>query len=252
MAQWQSFGEIPDLSGENVETSLKKVRDHLYRLEEQLNYVLTHLGAENLGEAAVDELKTVFTGEIQGRIEDEEANIAALDLTAKGLTLAVRDGEQRLSSVEQDVAGITLSVRDKDGALSGVKLASGTLDLDNLVFSALKESGATVIDGGNIQTGTISAVNIHGVTITGSTFTSESDISRVVIDGGAVTFYDHGGTVCCGSLNYDDLGKVGFHSLNGADIVVDSDGDLTLQCGGAIYLEGDVFVNGVKVESLIF
>lgn len=246
MAHLQDFGEIPDLSGENVEISLKKVRDHLYRLREQLDYVLSHLGVDNLSEAAVEELKTEFTEELRGRIEDDEAHIAALSLTAKGLTLSFGDAENRLSAVEQDVDGLTLSVRDKDGTLSGVKLASGALDLHDLVFSALAESGTTVIDGGNIQTGTISAVDIHGVTITGSTFTSESDISRVVIDDGAVAFYDHSGTIRCGSLNYDDFGSMGLHSLNGADIVVDSDHDLTLRCGseGRICLVGDVYVNG--------
>lgn len=247
MARLQNFGEIPDLSGETVEVSLKKVRDHLYQLREQLNYVLTHLGTDNLGEGTVEELKTLFTSDIEGRITDDEEHLAALELTAKGLSLSFADGENRLSALEQNVEGITLSVRDQSGNLSSVKLQSGALDLENLVFSVLKESGATVIDGGNIKTGTISAVQIAGVTITGSTFTSVSDISRIVIDDGAVTFFDHNGNIRCGSLNYDDFGNVGLHSMAGAHIVVDSDADLTLRAGGRILLEGEVYVNGDRL-----
>lgn len=246
MAHLQGFGEIPDLSGETVETSLRKVRDHLYMLREQLNFVLSNLGTDNLNKTALEEMKTLFTADIQGRIEDDEENLAALSLTAKGLTLSFEDAEHRLSSLEQDVEGITLSVRDKDGNLSAVKLTAGALDLENLVFSVLKESGATVIDGGNIRTGTISAVTIDGVTITGSTLTSVSDISRVVIDDGAVAFYDHNGTIRCGSLNYDDFGNLGLHSLNGANVVVDSDADLTLRATGTVHIEGEVYINGVK------
>jgi len=247
MAHLQNFGEIPDLSGENVEVSLKKVRDHLYQLREQLNYVLTHLGTDNLSSGTVEEMKTLFTSDIAGRIADDEEHLAALELTAKGLSLSFADGENRLSSLEQDVEGITLSVRDQNGSISSVKLQSGALDLQNLVFSVLKESGATVIDGGNIQTGTISAVSLNGVTITGSTFTSMSDISRIVIDDGAVTFFDHNSNIRCGSLNYDDFGNIGLHSMAGAHIVVDSDADLTLRAAGKIMLEGEVYVNGVRI-----
>lgn len=247
MAHLQNFGEIPDVLGENVEISLKKVRDHLYQLREQLNYVLSHLGADNLSEGSAAELKTLFTADLEGRLKDDENHLAALELTAKGLTLSFADGENRLSALEQDVEGISLSVRDQKGDLSTVKLQSGALDLENLVFSVLKKSGATVIDGGNIQTGTIAAVNIQGVTITGSTFTSDSHISRVVIDDGAVSFYDSEGAIRCGSLNYDDFGNVGLHSMAGAHIVVDSDADLTLRAGGRILLEGDVYVNGNRL-----
>ena len=247
MPHLQGFGEIPDISGENVESSLRKIRDHLFMLREQLTYVLSNLGRDNLSEAAVGELKTEFNADLQGRLEDDEQNIAALSLTAKGLALSFQDADRRMSSMEQNVEGITLSVRDQDGNLSSVKLKSGTLDLENLVFSLLKEGGKTVIDGGNIKTGTISAIAIDGVTITGSTLTSLSDISRIVIDDGAVAFYDHNGTVRCGSLNYDDFGNVGLHSLNGAHIVIDSDRKLTLRSGTGIYLEGDVYVNGVKI-----
>lgn len=247
MANLQNFGEIPDLSGETVEISLKKVRDHLYQLREQLNYVLTHLGTDNLSESTAEELKTFFTSDIEGRIEDDEEHLSALDLTAKGLALSFADGENRLSALEQDVAGITLSVRDQNGDLTSVKLQSGTLDLENLVFSLLKEEGATVIDGGNIKTGTISAVQIAGVTIRGSTVTSESDISRIVIDDGAVTFFDHRGDIRCGSLSYDDFGNVALRSLAGANIAVESDGDLTLRAAGRLDIEGEVYINGVRL-----
>ena len=129
MAHLQNFGEIPDLSGETVEISLKKVRDHLYQLREQLNYVLTHLGTDNLSVSAMEELKTVFTSDIEGRITDDEAHLAALELTAKGLSLSFADGENRLSSLEGAAINeakkvlayeVTKQVHGKEEGLTGL------------------------------------------------------------------------------------------------------------------------------------
>lgn len=213
MAGFQNFGQIPDLSGSTTEVALKKIQDYLFLFQEQLHYLFANLGLENLNEGAVSEMKTLFTEELAGKIADEEGRLAQLQLSAESLSLSFCDAEERLTSLKQSVDGISLSVSDKNGKISQVDLASGTLNLKNLVFEVLKENGATVINGGNIQTGTISAVDIRGVNIfgseiTGSVLTSVSDISQVEIDEGKVAFFDAGGSIRCGVLGYDGYGRL--------------------------------------------
>ncbi|MGM9567978.1 MAG: hypothetical protein ACI3W6_07360 [Clostridia bacterium] len=198
---------------------------------------------ENMNDTAVSEMKTLFTKEIEGKIEDEEERLSELQLTAEQLTLSFYDTDQKVSQLKQTVDGISLSVTDQNGVVSSVDLASGTLDLKNLVFSVLQENGATVINGGNIKTGMISAVDIQGVSIsgseiTGSTLTSVSAISQVRIDNGRVAFYDPVGDLLCGSLRYDGYGRLLLASLSEVVLSIESSHNLSIDAkdGKTIYL----------------
>ena len=238
MAEFRSFGEIPDIGGGSVEESLQKLRDYLFLLREQLTFVLSNLGKENLNDAAAAELKTYFTRDIAGALADEEGRLAEIRLAADALNLSFADAEARLSTLEQDARGIALTVRDKDGKTSSVKLSSGVLDLKDLVFTVLGENGGTSINGGNIRTGTISAVQLEGVTITGSVLTSTSETSKIVLNDGVVAFYDGAGAVLCGNLRYDGMGRVSLASHGQADLQLYSDADLYIDAadGGEIWL----------------
>ncbi|MGN0962794.1 MAG: hypothetical protein ACI4PP_04375 [Clostridia bacterium] len=246
MAGFQNFGKLPDLSGSTIEESLKKVQDYLFLLQEQLTFLFRNIGVENINEQAVSEMKTLFTEEIEGKISDDEEHLAELQLTAEHLGLSLRDADQRITMLQQSVEGISLSVTDRNGTVSSVDLASGTLDLENLVFSVLQQSGATVIDGGNIKTGTISAVDIRGVRISGSeisgsVITSVSDLSQVKIDRGGVSFYDSSGDLSCGSLSYDGLGRLVLTSLSDAVLRIESSHNMALNAknGKTIYIGAD-------------
>lgn len=289
MAGFQDFGKLPDLSGSTTEAALKKVENYLFLLQEQLTFLFQNLGIENINDQSVSELKTLFTKEIQGRIEDNEEHLAELDLTAEhmmlsfsdadqrisrltqgvdgltvtvsdadrrisqlkqgvdGLTVTVSDADQRISQLKQSVDGLSLSVTDRNGVVSSVDLSSGTLDLKNLVFSVLKENGATVINGGNIQTGTISAVDIQGVKITGaqiigSSLSSISNISQVIVDNGSINFCNGDGTLICGSLGYDGLGRMVLESVNDSVLRIGSANNLAINAknGKTIYIGCDV------------
>ena len=243
MACFQDFGKLPDLSGSTTEAVLKKVQDYLFLLQEQLTFLFRNLGMENMNDQAVSEMKTLFTKEIEGKIEDDEKRLAELQLTAEHLSLSFHDADQKMSQLKQTVDGISLSVADQNGTVSSVDLASGTLDLKNLVFSVLSENGATVIDAGNIKTGMISAVDIQGVRIsgaeiTGSVFTSVSEISQVRIDSGQVAFYYTVGNLLCGSLRYDGYGRLLLASLSEAVLSIESSHNLSINAkdGKTIYL----------------
>lgn len=64
-----------------------------------------------------------------------------------------------------------------------IKLSASKIDLSGYVtVSALGTAGATTINGANIKTGTINAINITGSTITGSTFETTGTAGKVHID----------------------------------------------------------------------
>lgn len=237
MAAFKDFGTIPDISGSTTAEALKKIQDYLYLLREQMSYVLSNLGIENINDSSLTDMKTLFTEEIEGKIEDDEENIASLQLTAEELNLSLSDANGNLSTLEQNVEGLTLTVKDKDGNSSAVNLSKGVLDLSDLVFSVLGTSGSTVIDGGNITTGTIDAININGCTITGSDYITNGATNRVELSDGEVGIYSSLG-VCYGRLYYNDIGYVTLSSCTECKLAIYSDYDMSINArdGRTIYI----------------
>lgn len=232
MTAFNDFGVIPELSGSNTEVSLKKIQNYLYALREQMNYVLANLGVENINETSLAEMSTLFTADISGGIEDAEERVASLQLNAEGLKLSLEDASGNLSALAQSVEGLSLSVKDKDGQVFAVSLHDGALDLENLVFHVLGTEGATVIDGRNIKTGTIDAVDINGVnilgcTITGSNFMTTGENSQIKLNGGEIRICSNGGTFF-GSLSFSEMGYVSLASANRSDMMIYADNDLMI------------------------
>lgn len=232
MTAFNEFGAIPDLSGTTTEASLKKIQNYLYVLREQMNYVLSNLGIENINETALAEMGTILTKKVTAKIEDAEEHVASLQLTAEGLKLSLIDATGSISDLVQNVEGLSLSVKDKDGNTSSVNLNSGTLDLKNFIFNVLSTKGATVIDGGNIRTGTIDAVDINGVnilgcTITGSNFSTTGQSSQIKLNGGKISIYSIGG-IFFGSLSFSEMGYVSLASAARSDMVIYADNDLRI------------------------
>lgn len=232
MTAFNEFGAIPDLSGSTTEASLKKIQNYLYVLREQMNYVLSNLGIENINESALGEMSTLLTEKVTAKITDAEEHVASLQLTAEGLKLSLTDAVGNISALVQSVEGLSLSVKDKNGSTSSVNLSSGTLDLKNLIFNVLSTKGATVIDGGNIKTGTIDAVDISGVnilgcTITGSNFLTAGENSQIKLNGGKISIYSIGGTFF-GSLSFSEMGYVSLASAARSDMVIYADNDLLI------------------------
>ncbi len=232
MTAFNEFGAIPDLSGSTTEASLKKIQNYLYVLREQMNYVLSNLGVENINESALGEMNTLFTEKVTAKIADAEEHVSSLQLTAEGLKLSLTDAVGNISALVQSVEGLSLSIKDKDGNASSVNLNSGALDLKNLIFNVLNTKGATVINGGNIKTGTIDAVDISGVnisgcTITGSNFLTAGENSQIKLNGGKISIYSIGG-IFFGSLSFSEMGYVSLASAARCGMVIYADNDLRI------------------------
>lgn len=148
---------------------------------------------------------------LNSRITDAEGNISNLQQTAQSLTSRLSSLEGDYSTLSQTVSSITLSVSNGESASTiqllrnGVAVSSQSISFSGMVtFSDLSTSGATTINGDNIVTGAISAMNIEGCLIQGSTFRSvlQEDGSL----GGEIQFSYLLDSFVAGGIRLDDQG----------------------------------------------
>lgn len=339
------FPSEASLKGKKTDEKIGVITNYLYMLKEQLAYNMYHIGTEQLLPSVTDEI----TAPLFKHLEDQDGNIAELQLTAQGLSVSVQDAlgnaslaiqtanslATRVSNAEGDISSVTqladalvtrvednednistltqtassLSTRvtnaegDASEALqtaqgftlrSSVSGNTATIGLYNgnllygsaanitfsgfVMFTDLSRSGYTTINGDNITTGTIEAIDIEGCTITGSRFNSilEFDGTR----SGEITF--HLGSVLqndgslAGGLRFDDSGSntsdesqyriflyaQDYSSSYPVALKLKSDSRMSLESGEHIwmqsgtvrilgtdvYLYGNVYVNGTLIS----
>lgn len=247
-------------------------------------------------------------------VQQTDDKIAALQLTAESFETFVGAGGA-FSQLEQRVAGITLSAVD-DGTGAQLKLSNGadgssvgitlsvtdgdvgsilhlgigstTLVSDEIVmvgavtFADLAGNGTTTINGGNITTGEISAVDFVAAGRPNGTQQSKfivRDISADVDIGGIgyqyvegdedygdklylyTTDFAHGGTRFYPSIKLESVGRISMEAANsvhglvyilggGEGVTIHSRyGDVRIQEGNTIWLfsNGSLYKNGTEV-----
>lgn len=118
-------------------------------------------------EGNITTLQATSTG-LAAQITDAEGDIAALQVTASGLSSTVADQQGQITSLIQTVDSFSLSVSNGESS-STIRLEADGTVIDSVrvtftgavMFADLEDSGATVINGDNITTGTIFADVIH-------------------------------------------------------------------------------------------
>jgi len=214
---------------------------------------------------------------LMARVQDAEGNISSLQLTAQSLT-------SRITDAEGEVSSLTLTVSNGEYSstirllMNGIVMSSRTIQFTGMVtFADLEGSGTTVINGDNIQTGTISAIDIYGCIIEGSVFRSVLDYNGDY--GGEIEFYYLSTRYLAGGIRLDDQGAgtqyenryrmfvytesvagvafamklqaAGGISIEaGENVYIEAstrltmDGNIVTISGSTVYLDGDVYING--------
>lgn len=200
-----------------------------------------------------------FADEITQKVEDAEGNIASLTLQANSLTSRVTSAEGSITTLTQSVDSIALSATNGSTSSTillykdGVSISSATVRFTGVVtFSDLENSGNTVINGDNITTGTIRAVDYVAVGESG-----DNDYSVFAIEDGLDNRIGYiGYQYISGDGNYGDklwirterygrhkpcikLEAAGRVSLESTDV---SDGIIYMRSANAITLSADHFV----------
>lgn len=169
------FSSIADLITEPVYMQLSDAEGRLSTMlsvtEEGINARVSNI------EGNVTTLTQTANG-ILTRVQDAEGKIGSLQLTAQVLQTQMGSVDDKIkSTITQTVNSISLGVSNYTGGSmiilygDGIDVKSANINFTGMVtFENLLESGSTYINGDNIKTGTISAINISGCTISGSTF----------------------------------------------------------------------------------
>ena len=174
-------------------------------------------------EDAEGNITTLFqtSDSLTSRVTSAEGNISSLQQTATSLTSDISDLEGNYTSLQQTVSGlrITASNGTQSSTLSltsnGVQLSSTNVQIKGMVtITDLSTSGKTTINGGNITTGIISAIDISSVTIDGSSITGstfETVLTAYGVGGEIQCYYisNTSSTYLAGGLRLDDEGGSG-------------------------------------------
>lgn len=151
--------------------------------------------------------KTQTANLISSKVSNGTFN-SYVEQTDKSISSKVSNGKV-ISAIEQ--------------SSENIKISASKVNLSGLVtISALNEQGGTTINGHNIKTGEIDAVNISGVTIDGSKFTGGNIATQNLQADGNVLFRQ----------NLSVAGDARVNKKNGAE--------------GGLYVEGDFGVGGNK------
>lgn len=191
MAASLIFGDahFPHLSGD-LQQNQKRTLNYLVMLKEDLSHILRNLDETNFNEAALNNIKEPIYARIKNtekgletqlaltaaglglRIDNAEGQISSLAATATSLTVQMADANGNISALQQTVDGFTLAVSNGESSSriqlksGGVVISSQTIFFSGTVlYSDLEEPNSwTSIDGGNIKTGTIEAIDMYGCT----------------------------------------------------------------------------------------
>lgn len=229
---------------------------------------------------------TQLANALVSRVEDNEGNISTLVQTSNALSVRVSNAEGDASEALQTVEGFTLK-SSVSGNTATLGLYNGNVLYGNaaqivfsgfVTFTDLSRSGNTTINGDNITTGTIEAINIEGCTITGSRFNSilEFDGTR----SGEIAFHlgevlNNDGSLA-GGLRFDNSGSNSteesqyriflyaqdYSSAYPVALKLQSDSRMSLESNEHIwmrsgmirlvatdiYLYGNVYVNGTLIS----
>ena len=166
---------------------------------------------------------------LSSKISTAEGNISSLQQTASSLSTKVSNVEGSVSTLTQTVNGFSLSVSNGTSS-STIQLMSGSTVISSksisfsgmVTFSDLSTNGSTTINGGNITTGEIDAVDIRGVKVYGRRFYNSGGTTWMEVgkdlygaDNDAYAMYiansSYSGTEVFGIHN----GHFGFVTLNG-------------------------------------
>ena len=271
---------FPNLSGKSTEQQVFTIMNYLYMLKEQLTYSLSNLGLDNINANSFNEIAGIINqpvilrldgvdgslaeinvnlGTVSSQLQDAEGNISSLQQTATSLTSDISDLEGNYTSLQQTVSGlrITASNGTTSSTLTltsnGVQLSSTNVQITGMVtFTDLSTSGRTTINGGNITTGIISAIDISSVTIDGSSIsgsTFETVLTAYGVGGEIKCYYlsNVSDTYLAGGLRLDDQGGSGdstyrlfLYTRNALGVAfalkLESAGSMSLSSGNSLWM----------------
>lgn len=271
--------ELQDAEG-NISSLQQTASSLSTRLEDAEGNINTlFVDSESLSSKLTDaegNITTLFAtaDSLTTRVSNTEGNVTTLQQTASSLSSKVSTLEGDYTSISQTVNGLTLTASNGTSSSTlrlmsnGVQLSSAAISFSGMVtFTDLSSNGSTVINGGNISTGIIKAIDIEGVNISGS-YISGSTFETILSSstGGEIKCYylsNVSESYLAGGLRLDDQGagtgsdaryRLFLYTQNALGVAFTlkllSAGSMSLESGQDMYLNavGTISINATNVN----
>lgn len=189
-------------------------------------------GQLNIIDSNGDDIFKVMDDKIEAKFSDPETGVS--------------------SQIKQTINAISLSVENGENS-STIKLKSGSTEISSqeikmtgiVTVADLQGEGTTIINGSNISTGKISAIDIEGCTISGGTLESlDENNYGLRIDGGLLNFLHAG--LHAGCIFMDKFGAFSITTSAGYAMYINSDSNLHLRCDGKMEIDA---IGGIVIGS---
>lgn len=225
---------FPQFTGqEPLSRKVGMMYDYLVQLQESLRYTMQNLDSRNFNAAGLLRIGETIREPLQAKVTNLEGDSMLLWLTADELATELSDTEGRVSTLSQKVDSFTLSVSNGETSSTialmsnGAQISSQEIKLTGLVsFSDLAGDGTTEINGSNITTGKISAIDMESCTW----ISRGTDRCAVKIVDNAISFLlqEGGKDMVAAQLYMTDAGIFCFNTLSGYEMRQSSTGRMKL------------------------
>ncbi len=191
---------FPTLTKEqSADEKFEKITSYLYMLLEQLRYSMGNLDKENFNDAGLEEIANIITEPVYVQLKDDEANIAALTVTAAGLGARLNDAEGNITQLTATTTSLTSRISSAEGSISTLQQTATSLT------SRISDAE------GNISSLT---QTVNGMTLSVNNGSSSSTIrllaNGVQLSSQSISF--------SGMVSFTDLSTSGWTTINGDNI----------------------------------
>ena len=113
--------------GQSDKEKIEKITSYLFMLLEQLRYSLSNLDKENFNDAGFDEIVDIITEPVYIQLADDEQRIAALQVTAQGLSARISDAEGNITALTATSTSLTSRITSAEGSISTLQQTATSL-----------------------------------------------------------------------------------------------------------------------------
>lgn len=205
---------------EDTEEKVTTIQNYMFMLVEQLRYTLHNLDLSNMNRVAVEQYGTSLTEPIYARIEDGEANVAELALTAAGLALRMNDAEGNITSLAATAEGLSIQISDAEDDILQLGLTAQSLsvrlgDAEGNISSVTQYAESITLAVTNGETSSLISLKAGSTVIASQTISMYGMVTFAGLSGGTTTI--DGACIKTGTISaarLDLTGAITFSDLS--------------------------------------
>ena len=251
----------------SASNDLKKIKNHLYMLNEQLRYMFSNMSPdENFSQIALAQYQAneQQINENKAMIRDAQGNISILERTASSLMSQIQDAQGNISTLQQTAKSLTSQIKDAEGNISTLQqtatsLTSQIQDAQGNI-STLQQTATSLTSQIQDAKGNISTLQQTATSLTSQIENAKGDISKVKQTADKIEWIVSSGTSASnftltsrmaslvsktidlsGFVTFTSLSEKGKTTINGGNITTGEIDAKLLEIGGQKIFES---VNG--------